>query len=81
MPGDDEEEGIFTVTYFTDEAVVLDGNHPLAGMSLRFELRVIDVREATVDEVERERAAAAEDDEDDDASPGEGMSSEARRLH
>ncbi|MEN9315929.1 MAG: FKBP-type peptidyl-prolyl cis-trans isomerase SlyD, partial [Pseudomonadota bacterium] len=45
VPGQGEDEGIFTVTDFTDEAVVLDGNHPLAGMSLRFDLSVIDVRE------------------------------------
>ncbi|HWS74209.1 MAG TPA: peptidylprolyl isomerase [Quisquiliibacterium sp.] len=87
VPGDDEEEGIFTVTDFTDEAVVLDGNHPLAGMSLRFELRVIDVREASVEEVERERAAAAEADDDDDGDgdgdeePGAGVPTAARRLH
>ncbi len=84
VPGDDEEEGIFTVTDFTDEAVVLDGNHPLAGMSLRFELRVTDVREATVEEVEQERAEAGEFDEDEDADDAplqHGMSREVRRLH
>lgn len=67
-----DAEGLFTVTDFTDESVVLDGNHPLAGMALRFELRVIDVREATLEEVERERNAARayvdplDDDEDGD---------------
>lgn len=69
VPGDEGERGLFTVTDFTDEAVVLDGNHPLAGMSLRFELRVIDVREATVEEVERERAAVREAPDEDDDDP------------
>jgi FKBP-type peptidyl-prolyl cis-trans isomerase SlyD len=41
MPdGDDGDEKpmIFTVTEIADDKVVLDGNHPLAGMALRFEL-------------------------------------------
>jgi len=42
---------IFTVTEFNDEQVTLDGNHPLAGMSLRFELKVTDVRAATTEEI------------------------------
>lgn len=61
VPGADhdaDDDGIYTVTDFTDEAVVLDGNHPLAGMALRFQLEVIDVREATQEEVEREREVA-----------------------
>jgi len=32
--------------------VVLDGNHPLAGIALRLNLVVRDVREATEDEIE-----------------------------
>ena len=31
--------------------MVLDGNHPLAGISLRFDLRVTEVREASDEEV------------------------------
>lgn len=30
-----------------DEKVLVDGNHPLAGLSLRFQLKVLRVREAT----------------------------------
>ena len=47
----DEEPMIFTVTDIADDKVVLDGNHPLAGMALRFELSVVDVRPATAEEV------------------------------
>jgi FKBP-type peptidyl-prolyl cis-trans isomerase SlyD len=36
----------------TDDQVVLDGNHPLAGMTLHFEVEVLDVRPATVQELE-----------------------------
>ncbi|MCA1245296.1 peptidylprolyl isomerase [Massilia oculi] len=49
--GADDEPTIFTVTDIADDKVVLDGNHPLAGMALRFELSVIDVREATAEEI------------------------------
>jgi FKBP-type peptidyl-prolyl cis-trans isomerase SlyD len=31
---------------------VLDGNHPLAGIALRAALRIVEVREATDDEIE-----------------------------
>jgi FKBP-type peptidyl-prolyl cis-trans isomerase SlyD len=84
VPGEDaEDDGLFTVTDITEEAVVLDGNHPLAGMSLRFELQVVDVREATEDEVAAERAAFDED-EDSDEMPGEAAdraSPHGRWLH
>ena len=49
--GGDDEPVIFTVTEIADDKVVLDGNHPLAGMALRFDLSVIDVREATAEEI------------------------------
>jgi FKBP-type peptidyl-prolyl cis-trans isomerase SlyD len=49
--GGDVEPVIFTVTEVADDKVVLDGNHPLAGMALRFELSVIDVRAATEEEI------------------------------
>lgn len=35
-----------------ESTVTVDGNHPLAGVDLIFDLRVLDVREATGDEVE-----------------------------
>lgn len=46
-----EETLIFTVTDIADDKVVLDGNHPLAGMALRFALNVADVRSATEEEI------------------------------
>ncbi len=44
-------EAIYTVTEVYPEHVVLDGNHPLAGIGLRMHLTVLDVREATAEEV------------------------------
>lgn len=53
--GDDEEDSddviIFTVTDIADDKVVVDGNHPLAGMTLRFNCTVTDVRSATAEEI------------------------------
>lgn len=45
--------GLFTVTEIYPEHVVIDGNHPLAGIALRLHLTVAQVREASVDEVGR----------------------------
>ena len=53
--GDEEQEAlIFTVTDIADDKVVLDGNHPLAGIALRFHLNVADVRAATDEEIAHE---------------------------
>jgi FKBP-type peptidyl-prolyl cis-trans isomerase SlyD len=49
--GDDEDAEIFTVTDIAEGKVVLDANHPLAGMALVFECRVLEVRAATREEI------------------------------
>lgn len=56
VPGDDvdAEPVIYTITEMTDDVVVLDGNHPLAGISLRFAINVVEVREASDEEVAEE---------------------------
>jgi FKBP-type peptidyl-prolyl cis-trans isomerase SlyD len=46
-------QGLYTVTEIYPEHVVLDGNHPLAGIGLRLSLQVASVREATEDETAR----------------------------
>jgi len=43
----------YTVTDLYPDHVVLDGNHPLAGLSLYIDMRVAQVREASADEVGR----------------------------
>ena len=42
---------IYTITEVYPEHVVLDANHPLAGMALRLAVQVQSVREATEDEI------------------------------
>jgi FKBP-type peptidyl-prolyl cis-trans isomerase SlyD len=58
VPGEPSDGELYTVTDLTDDAVVLDGNHPLAGMALRFDLEIEDVHAATPEEVESERLRA-----------------------
>jgi FKBP-type peptidyl-prolyl cis-trans isomerase SlyD len=45
------KDQIYTVTEIYPEHVVLDGNHPLAGIAIRLAIKVQDVREATEQEV------------------------------
>ena len=56
----DDGKGIYTVTDIAEGQVVLDGNHPLAGMALKLVARVADVRPATPAEIEN---GAADDPE------------------
>lgn len=44
---------LYTVTEIYPEHIVLDGNHPLAGIALRLRLKIEAVREATEEEVGR----------------------------
>ncbi|MCU0356454.1 MAG: peptidylprolyl isomerase [Cyclobacteriaceae bacterium] len=43
---------VVTVTEVGLENVTVDGNHPLAGVELNFSVEVMDVREATADELD-----------------------------
>lgn len=49
--GQNGETIAVTVKEFNDESVTIDYNHPLAGKDLMFSVTVVDVREATPDEV------------------------------
>ncbi|MFQ5469620.1 MAG: peptidylprolyl isomerase [Gammaproteobacteria bacterium] len=48
------EEGaqVVTVVNIEDDNVTVDGNHPLAGVTLNFEVTVVDVRDATGEELD-----------------------------
>jgi len=56
----DGEEIAMSVVEVKDDVVIVDANHPLAGISLRYSVRVRDVRQATDQEIEQ---AAAQLDE------------------
>ena len=42
--------GVVTVVNIEDDDITIDGNHPLAGLALTFDVEVIDVRAATEEE-------------------------------
>jgi len=48
----DGQAVVVTVVEVKDDAVVIDGNHALAGMDLNFEVKVVDVREASEEEIQ-----------------------------
>lgn len=56
--GDEDDEGdgddgmLYTITDIADGKVVVDGNHPLAGMALLFSCTVDAVRAATAEELQ-----------------------------
>ena len=49
----EEGETLYTVTDVEAGSVVLDGNHPLAGMALRFSVVILTVRAASPEEIRR----------------------------
>lgn len=50
---------VVTVVKVDEENVTVDANHPLAGMDLKFEVKVVEVREATVEEMQHGHAHGA----------------------
>jgi FKBP-type peptidyl-prolyl cis-trans isomerase SlyD len=55
LPGHEPDGRVYTITELAEGMAVLDANHPLAGWTLRFDLRVLsvdqtdDLQEAAVD--------------------------------
>jgi len=49
--GEDGQTHVFTVVKIKGPVVHLDGNHPMAGKALRFNLSVTDVRAASEEEI------------------------------
>lgn len=47
---------VITVVEVADQTVTVNANHPLAGMTLHFEVKVVDVRDATAEEVQHGHA-------------------------
>ncbi|MDO8789490.1 MAG: peptidylprolyl isomerase [Sulfuritalea sp.] len=47
----EDDDALFTITDIADDKVVVDGNHPLAGVALLFSCTVTGVRAATAEEI------------------------------
>jgi FKBP-type peptidyl-prolyl cis-trans isomerase SlyD len=91
-PDSDDEPLIYTITDVAESQVVLDGNHPLAGMALRFWVQVEDVRAASEEEIQNRYPEGGEsftfgmpnDDGDEEEFPGAALGSSSanpRTLH
>jgi FKBP-type peptidyl-prolyl cis-trans isomerase SlyD len=51
LPGDADDPVIYRVTDIAEGKVVLDGNHPYAGVAVKFACKVRSVRKATRGEI------------------------------
>lgn len=49
---DSDDEMVYTITDIEGDKVVVDGNHPLAGVALIFTCTIAEVRAATAEELE-----------------------------
>ena len=61
----DQGEQSVIVIDVSDEEVVVDGNHPLAGHDLSFEVEILTVREATVEELDKGLQPLPEDEQEE----------------
>jgi FKBP-type peptidyl-prolyl cis-trans isomerase SlyD len=50
--GPDDQTVVVTVKQVEGDTVTVDGNHPLAGVTLNFEVIIMDIRDATAEELE-----------------------------
>ncbi len=48
----EDGEHVFTIVGLDDKQVTIDGNHPLAGTTLKFDVKVVEVRAATSEELD-----------------------------
>ncbi|HAW92868.1 MULTISPECIES: FKBP-type peptidyl-prolyl cis-trans isomerase [unclassified Arsukibacterium] len=61
--GPDGREQSVIILDVTEEEVVVDGNHPLSGIELKFDVEVLKVRDATAEELAHGHVHGIEGDE------------------
>jgi FKBP-type peptidyl-prolyl cis-trans isomerase SlyD len=66
VASDDGEVLIATIVSVSEEAVKLDFNHPLAGKDLSFDVKIVDLRMATEEEMEHGHVHSEDMDEDEE---------------
>ena len=74
-------EMVFTVTGLEDDTVHLDGNHPLAGETLHFDVEILAVREATAEEVAHGHAHGAHGHDHDHGGHDHGDHEHGDHVH
>lgn len=60
-PGNEPDGVVYTLTDIAEGKAILDGNHPLAGISLRYEMTIEKITFASAEEIEQERREAGSD--------------------
>ena len=60
----DQGMHVVTVVGVDDEQIQLDANHPLAGVPLNFDVKVVEVRDATAEELEHGHVHGADGHEE-----------------
>jgi len=50
--GSGDSVEVIKVTEITEEGITIDANHPLAGITFNFDIKVLEAREATSEEIE-----------------------------
>jgi FKBP-type peptidyl-prolyl cis-trans isomerase SlyD len=64
----DGELQLVTVTSVEGDVVTIDGNHPMAGLDLNFDVSIVDIREADEDELQHGHVHASCDCESGDCA-------------
>lgn len=57
--GDEDDAPLYIITEILEDRVVLDANHPLAGIEMVFSGKIENIREATKEEIKEERPLSA----------------------
>jgi len=52
MMNDQGDTRTFVVSHIEDDKLTVDGNHPMAGKTIVFHIRITDIRDATPEEIE-----------------------------
>ena len=63
----DDKPMVITVVAVEDTQITIDGNHPLAGVELNFDVKIIDIRDASEDEISHGHTHGADAHADHDA--------------
>lgn len=48
---ENEPPVLLTVTEIKEDTIILDGNHPMAGQTLNFDIRIVEIRDASPEEI------------------------------
>lgn len=51
MQNEDGESKVFTVSAIDEKTITVDGNHPMAGKKTIFNLTIVSIRDATMEEI------------------------------